>query len=131
MGILTKQLIINDTYWLFELPQNDKSMTIPKIMSYTSNIYQPDKADKGRNYHMSYCFDDIIIVDGYFDNDMKCYMENIDNFIITTNFRKMFDIIKNHLKLKFRETLLKDQIDINQLADYVRVIEQNNPELLI
>ena len=131
MGILTKQLIYDNNYWLCKIPSVGEMMIEPQLVRYNTHIYQPDKAEKGRNYNITHIFDKNIQVNGYFDNDMKCYMENIDNFIVTTNFRKMFDIIKNHLKIEFRTTMIRKKIDTEQIIDYLRMIEQNNPELLI
>ena len=126
-----KQLDKGKSYWVCELPTSTTNFLKPKLMILTDIIFDPTILIQGRNYDRTYKFGELEIP-AFMDNELKCYMATIDNFIITSESAKIQMIIKNSInESMYPNGIIDEKLDIEMIKAYITEVNTNQPQLLI
>lgn len=131
MGILMERLEKGQNYWVAELPTYDTPFQYPQLLKLTDISFDYSRIADGTNYECTYEFGDIHIP-VTFNNEMKCYMAYIGNFLVFKESSKLHEVIRNHVNPElYKNKKIDESLDINSIKAYIMEVDKNYPERLI
>ncbi len=129
MGILLKELVKGESYWVAKLPTKEIALMKPTKLILTDIILVEELITSGQNYKYTYIFNNDLNIHAFDVGDKFSYQQLYD-YIISKSSRKVIDIFDNYLNPEKFNGVRNDYYDYEMLANYLIGVLKTNPELL-